>query len=345
MPNINDVNITNAINSAGVATSGFNANVTILGANIGTLDLASNVTTKGVLYQTTSNAGVLSGFSPGAAGNQGITAPISISPKTPSFNIPAQNNNSPNVVPAFTARSFVNLGVPTDKVNWNFNLQSPKPLFGKKGQKNPPLLKTLNYTRNPYQPVAAGVPRAMPFMQLNAIDREPYSVRHDGTAELTSNDSNELGIKSGSIFIVAHKPIIVSHNDIRITLGAGAIAYVSASSNCLVVRTLHDKHMKDVKVSFAKESLDVPVGTELCIGTDENAVLEEINKDTMVRRNSLGTKVSSGKFGLTSTFPLHSMLAHPMLVNMYRNRIEDRPHIEKLMRMAACLHLVGRNSH
>jgi hypothetical protein len=250
----------------------------------------------------------------------------------------------PVMVAQFSTPTFVNVGVPTDKTSFKFNLQSEEPIFGK-DKKNNPLLKTLNYTRNPYKPVAAGVPRALPFMQLSAIDRDQYSLRHDGTARLTTNDSAEVGIKSGSIFVVAHEPIVITHNELRVSLGAGAIVHVSASSNCLVVRTLHDKHMKDVNVSFAKESLAVPVGTELCIGTDENAVLEEINKDTMVRRSSLGTKLSSGKFGLTSTFPLHSMLAHPMLVNMYRNRIEDRPHIEKLMRMAACLHLIGRNSH
>lgn len=290
------------------------------------------------IVTTGSNLGFTA--APNAGIVQAVAPPI---PKNNSFTLPSLGTVSP-VVAQFSMPRFVNFGVPTDKINWSLNLQPKDPIVGEKDKKNSPLLKTLNYARNPYQPVAAGVPRALPFMQLSAVDRDSYLLRHDGTAEFATSNSNEFAIKSGSIFVVAHKPTVITHNDLRISLGAGAIAHVAASSNCLVVRTLHDQHMNDVKVSFGKESLAIPVGTELCIGTDENFVLEEINKDTMVRRSSLGAKLPSGQFGLTSTFPLHSMLSHPMLVNMYRHRIEDRPHIEKLMKMAACLHLAGRNN-
>lgn len=222
---------------------------------------------------------------------------------------------------SFLTPSLINAGIPTDRLD------------GKHKRK----------TVHVHQAASAGAPKPLPYIHLTAIDRDSYSLRHDGTAKITSLDADTFGLENGSVLVVANQTIAIVCTGLRVKLGAGAMVHLSVSPDCVIVRSLHDHHRHDIKVLFDNEAISVPVGTELCVGKDEATVRAEIKKDTMQRLSSLGSNLANGKFGLTSTFPLHSMLAHPLLVNMHKHRTQDRVFIEKIMRMAVCLHLAGRN--
>ncbi len=230
--------------------------------------------------------------------------------------------NNPSLVTqtarSFLAPTFINSDFPTDKVDRKLK-------------------------RKKHHPFVAAGQSTLPSIPLIANNSDAYSLRHDGKAKITSASPNSFVLENGSILVVAHKPIEIVCNDLRIKLDGNAMVHLSVSPNCVTVRTLHDDHMNDVKIAIGTEIISVAVGTELCIGDDEAAVAAELSKDTMNRRGSIGSKLANGKFAKTSTFPLHAMLLHPMLISMYRHGDQDRTHIQKVMKTAACLHLAGRN--
>jgi hypothetical protein len=242
--------------------------------------------------------------------------------------------NNPSLVTQtarFLPPTFINGDFPTDKVERKHKRKKHKSIFGKDDEKKP----------GPYQPVA--VAPSLPSIPLIANNSDAYSLRHDGQAKITTATANSFTVENGSILVVAHKPIEITCNGMRVTLDTNAMVHLSVSKDCVTVRTLHDDHMNDVKVAVGTEKISVAVGTELCIGNDEATVSAELSRDTMNRRGSIGSKLANGKFAKTSTFPLHMMLLHPMLISMYRHGEQDRSHVQKVMKTAACLHIAGRN--
>lgn len=275
---------------------------------------------------------------PSNVGNIAIPATsTNITVTTPSINTSIPTTQTLNAINNINLPLIPNLGVPTDRIRWGIHFDRKLQGLTANNKQKAKILKTMSGSV-PFRPVASTTPAAMlPILNLTAIEKSGFSVRHNGGAQLNAVSDNELHASRGAFLIVAHKPSSIKLGDCTVLQKAGTITQITVNDDLIQVHSLVDNRADSVRVISAGKHFSLQAGTEFCLSKNKESVHSAFN-DGLGRRETISHKMSNGNLAVSSYISVPSILAqNEILRSMYKKNESERALVQKVMKMAVCL--------
>ncbi len=162
---------------------------------------------------------------------------------------------------------------------------------------------------------------------------------------LPNPTGNSVSLPSGNAFFLPDHDIVVETPQAKVSIAQGSAVMIFQSESGLSVFNLYDNNVGDVAVQIGDQTQELAVGTQLSVTDKQGKQVKDIAPESIALRN-----VNSGKLNSKDTFS--SEFSHASAFSnfaglrkmMRSGDSEDRKNAERILKTAAALSLIKKNS-
>jgi hypothetical protein len=171
---------------------------------------------------------------------------------------------------------------------------------------------------------------------------EANMLAQDGVLIGTKSADKYIDLQSGNVLLTPEKDIVVETNKGKISIAAGAMVFVSASSDDVVVYDLLQTKPKQVSMIVNKQKLDIEPGRMLVITIKDTSDFEKLDihchyvacrSVVSVELNSTAIKAFMAEFSIASAM----VAIEPLKELTVSGNQQDKLVMEKLVKGAVLL--------
>lgn len=192
----------------------------------------------------------------------------------------------------------------------------------------------------------ANVETARDSAGLCTADVNGSKVKFVNTSSVFVDRNSQIILEAGEAVIAPdHRAIIVA-GDATIIVAPSTIISISRNDNCLKIHNLYEKGNHAVRAVVNGKSIEVGMGRELILSTNEGVTKMESSNDNLGRRRVKSLGYIGNKHATSCEISLISLLEkHSALKALVRSHdTQDKQLVAKLVKTAACL-MMSTNSH
>lgn len=153
-------------------------------------------------------------------------------------------------------------------------------------------------------------------------------LKHDGTALVSSNSSNEIVLKEGQLMVIAHEDTIVNAANKRVEIEKGTVALVAASDSSFHIVNLYDNSCESILVVDEKNCRHHVSAGQLLSSADPNEFCSALRR------------VNKASTTTTAEFSFLALAEENHLMKLILKNSGDTKLAKTLMKRAASLHVV-----
>jgi hypothetical protein len=166
-------------------------------------------------------------------------------------------------------------------------------------------------------------------------------IRYLEPVNLSIGEEASFTIGSGEVLVLARQKVILKSGNHIFSIAPGTIALVKHDGELTKVRNLCETKLKSIETTVFNRRVLLTAGMEIIFGNKHSDFSKHIG-DAMARRDIQRTDFSDGQAIMVSDINLVTLMNNSSLLKQIINsRVKsNRAVSERIMLMAACLHLV-----
>ena len=180
------------------------------------------------------------------------------------------------------------------------------------------------------------------FVGLRKLSYPTATVRHSGKTQVLLERPGVVALKDGETLIDTQRPTAIKAGSHSIYIAGGTIALVGKTSNLLAIRNLCERMSRSIRLDFEGRSLKIAAGEEIIVGPSGNTLVKTFKNDLFSRRRISRFDIGGGNSVVKSDISLVSLMQRHEVMSrlVHSSNPSDHALAEKVIKMAACIHMV-----